>query len=120
MTLVTGGAAGLGRATAARFAKKGSQVVLCDLPTSEGEKVAKEIGENAQFMPADVTSETDIQNIFDEIAKKYGKLNVLVNCAGLSNAYITYNFNTRKPRTLNDFEVILKVKFHFHDFFLAY
>lgn len=52
MTLVTGGASGLGRATANRFAKKGSKVVICDLPTSNGSEVAQEIGENAHYIPA--------------------------------------------------------------------
>ena len=109
MTLVTGGAAGLGRATADRFVKKGSKVVICDLPTSNGAEVAKNLGENALYVPADVTSEEQIQNAIDEIAKKYGKLDVLVNCAGLSNAYVTYNFNTGKPRTIKDFERVLMV-----------
>lgn len=109
VTLVTGGAAGLGRATADRFVKKGSKVVICDLPTSNGAEVAKNLGENAFYVPADVTSEEQIQNALDEIAKKYGRLDVLVNCAGLSNAFVTYNFNTKKPRTLIDFERILMV-----------
>lgn len=109
MTLVTGGAAGLGRATAERFVKKGSKVVICDLPTSKGADVAKTLGEDAYYVPADVTSEEQIQNLVDEIAKKYGKLNVLVNCAGLCNAYVTYNFKTEKPRTLEDFQSVLMV-----------
>ncbi|XP_055309694.1 3-hydroxyacyl-CoA dehydrogenase type-2-like [Sitodiplosis mosellana] len=107
VTLVTGGAAGLGRATAERFVKKGSQVVICDLPTSNGAEVAKNLGENAFYVPADVTSEEQIQNLVDEISKKHGKLNVLVNCAGLCNAYVTYNFKTGKPRTLEDFQRVL-------------
>lgn len=109
MTLVTGGAAGLGRATAARFIKKGSKVVICDLPTSNGEAVAKELGENALYIPADVTSETDIEHVLSEITNKHGKLDVLVNCAGLSNAFVTYNFNTNKPRLLADFQRVLMV-----------
>lgn len=109
VTLVTGGAAGLGRATADRFVKKGSKVVICDLPKSNGAEVAKNLGDNAFFVPADITSEEQIQNLVDEISKKYGKLNVLVNCAGISNAFVTYNFVTGKPRTLEDFESIIKV-----------
>lgn len=113
VTLVTGGAAGLGRATANRFIKKGAKVVICDLPTSNGAEVAKELGENAFYVPADVTSEEQIQNLVEEISKKYGKLNVLVNCAGISNAYVTYNFNTEKPRTLEDFRSVLLVRINF-------
>lgn len=56
MTLVTGGASGLGRATAERFLKQGSRVVLCDLPTSKGAEVAKELGESdVIFCPTDVS-----------------------------------------------------------------
>lgn len=109
VTLVTGGAGGLGRATATRFVKKGSKVVFCDLPTSDGEEVAKELGENAHFIPADVTSETEIQNVLSEISKKHGKLDVVVNCAGLSNAFVIYNFKTRKARSIEDFKSVLEV-----------
>ena len=110
MTLVTGGASGLGRATANRFAQKGSKVVFCDLPTSNGEEVVKEFGENAHYIPADVTSESDVSNLVEEISKKYGKLDVLVNCAGLGDAHVTYNFRSKKPRHLEDFEKVLRVR----------
>lgn len=116
VTFVTGGAGGLGRATATRFIKKGSKVVFCDLPTSDGEEVAKELGENAHFIPADVTSETDIQNVLSEISKKHGKLDVVVNCAGLSNAFVIYNFKTRKARSIEDFKSILEVNLPFTRF----
>lgn len=53
--MITGGASGLGRATAERFARVGSQVVIMDLPSSEGEKVAKEMGKRCMFLPADVS-----------------------------------------------------------------
>lgn len=53
---VTGGASGLGRATVQRLARHGARVVIADLPSSEGENVAKELGENCCFAPADVSS----------------------------------------------------------------
>lgn len=108
MTLVTGGASGLGRATVERFVKKGSSVVFCDLPTSNGEAVASEIG-NTQYIPANVTKEDDVNKVLDEIKKKYGKLDVVVNCAGIANAHVVYNFVSDKPRNLSDFESILMV-----------
>lgn len=112
VTLVTGGASGLGRATAYRMAKKGAQVVFCDLPTSNGEKVAAEIGENISYIPADITSETDVQNLVEQIDQKYGKLNVLVNCAGLAQSFVTYHFENQRPLELTDFQRILMVRFH--------
>lgn len=83
--------------------------MFCDLPTSNGEQVAKEIGENAHYIPADVTSETDVQNLVEEISKKFGKLDILVNCAGISNSYLTYNFIAKRPKKLEDFQKVLTV-----------
>lgn len=110
VALVTGGASGLGRATANRFAKKGAQVVFCDLPTSNGDEIAKEIGENAQYIPANVTSEDDIKGLVEEISKKYGKLNILVNCAGVAEAHAAYNFNAMRPKPLEDIRNVLMVR----------
>ena len=53
--LVTGGASGLGRATVERFVREGARVVLCDLPSSNGEQVAKDLGNNCVFSPTDVS-----------------------------------------------------------------
>lgn len=56
VSLVTGAASGLGRATAERFLKQGSKIILCDLPTSKGLEVSKELGENeVLFCPTDVS-----------------------------------------------------------------
>lgn len=82
MALVTGGASGLGRATVERFARAGSKVLLGDLSTSEGGKVAKEIGDNVVFVPLDVTSEKDVTQALDVAKEKFGRLDVAVNCAG--------------------------------------
>lgn len=54
IALITGGASGLGRATVERFVKQGAQVVICDLPSSEGSALAESIGQRAVFVPTDV------------------------------------------------------------------
>ena len=54
MTLVTGGASGLGRGTVERFVKQGGKVIIGDLPSSKGNDVAKELGDSAVFVPLDV------------------------------------------------------------------
>ena len=56
VALVTGGASGLGKATAARLVRQGAAVVIADLPSSSGAKVAEEIGERATFVPTDVSA----------------------------------------------------------------
>lgn len=54
VAIITGAASGLGKATAQRFIKHGARVVLCDLPTSDGVNVARELGTNCHFSPTDV------------------------------------------------------------------
>jgi NAD(P)-dependent dehydrogenase (short-subunit alcohol dehydrogenase family) len=83
VALVTGGASGLGRATAEELARAGARVVICDLPSSDGEQVAAAIGEAAGFAPADVTSADDVQAAVDAALDLGGGLHVAVNCAGV-------------------------------------
>ena len=62
--LVTGGASGLGRATAQRLTRNGARVVIADLPKSGGDNVAKELGENScYFSPTDVSSQTEYMHV---------------------------------------------------------
>lgn len=109
VTLVTGGASGLGHATVNRFIKLGSKVVICDLPTSKGHEIAEQCGEDVTYIPANVTKEDDVQNLMNEIERLHGQLNVVVNCAGIANAHPTYNFNKERPRDFADFKKILAV-----------
>ncbi|WP_372345723.1 3-hydroxyacyl-CoA dehydrogenase [Streptomyces sp. KL116D] len=81
--LVTGGASGLGRATAERLAAAGAHVVVFDLPSSDGAAVAKEIG--ATFAPGDVTSEADVTAAV-AAATALAPLRITVNCAGIGGA----------------------------------
>ena len=87
VALVTGGAMGIGRATAMMFAAEGAKVVLGDVNEIEGAKVVEEIlraGGAATFMKLDVSSEDDWRRVVAETVKLYGKLTVLVNNAGIS------------------------------------
>ena len=79
--LVTGGASGLGLATVQRLHAAGAAVVLADLPDSDGEQVAAELGDTVQFVPADVRSPEDIDAALDK-AEKDGPVRALVHCAG--------------------------------------
>ncbi len=64
MSIVTGGASGLGRATVERFVQQGARVVICDLPQSQGADVAKELGENCHFQPTDVSIHNTIRALY--------------------------------------------------------
>ena len=88
MALVTGGASGLGLATARRLHEGGATVVVVDLPSSRGEAVAKDLGGRAAFAPADVTSESEVTAAV-ATAGDLGPLRIVVNCAGIGNAFRT-------------------------------
>jgi NAD(P)-dependent dehydrogenase (short-subunit alcohol dehydrogenase family) len=83
VALVTGGASGLGLATARRLSGAGARVVLVDLPGSDGETAANELGAEAVFAPADVTDESAVTAALDAAAD-LGTLRVVVNCAGIA------------------------------------
>jgi NAD(P)-dependent dehydrogenase (short-subunit alcohol dehydrogenase family) len=84
--IVTGGASGIGAATARLLASKGAKVVIADLQADKGEALAKEIG--GAFCKVDVTKTEDIMNAI-EMAKDMGPLRVLVNSAGIGWAQRT-------------------------------
>jgi 3-oxoacyl-[acyl-carrier protein] reductase len=82
--LVTGGAAGIGKATAIRFAEAGARVVICDLNAEAGEATAKSLGPEARFYKVDVTDRRAVQAWVDEVVAKFGRIDVLVNNAGIT------------------------------------
>lgn len=86
VALVTGAALGLGRATALMLAREGARVVLTDVKTEEGGKVAEDIvgaGGEAMFLRHDVASEADWTDVMRSVASRFGPLDVLVNNAGV-------------------------------------
>jgi len=82
VALVTGGASGLGLATARRLVKSGARAVLVDLPSSKGDEVAASLDGGAVFAAADVTDEAAVRSALDA-AGELGPLRVVVNCAGI-------------------------------------
>jgi NAD(P)-dependent dehydrogenase (short-subunit alcohol dehydrogenase family) len=96
--VVTGGASGLGRATAQRLAKAGAAVTILDLPASAGAEVAAALGGPARFAPADVT----------DTAQAAGPLRVLVHCAGQGGP-IRLVDRDGHPGSLEVFERIVRI-----------
>jgi NAD(P)-dependent dehydrogenase (short-subunit alcohol dehydrogenase family) len=87
VALVTGGASGMGKSEAMIFAREGAQVLVADLLEAEGKEVAKAIGDAARFVKLDVTNEADWQGAVAFAEREFGKLNILVNNAGISGTY---------------------------------
>ncbi len=87
VAIVTGGALGIGEADARLFAEEGAKVVIADINEVAGKKVVEEIKKKngeAIFLKLDVSKEEDWQSVIEATIAKYGKLNVLVNNAGVS------------------------------------
>jgi NAD(P)-dependent dehydrogenase (short-subunit alcohol dehydrogenase family) len=82
--VITGGASGLGEATARLLASKGVKVAIFDLDGTRGEAVATEIG--GVFCPVDVTSDDSVDQGFSRARAKHGQERILVNCAGTGSA----------------------------------
>jgi len=89
VTLITGGVAGIGRATAQRFAEEGAKVIICDVDSEHGQAAVQTLqGEAGQamghsFYKVDVTDRNAVQKWVDAVVEKYGRIDVLINNAGL-------------------------------------
>lgn len=84
VALVTGAASGLGEAIARRYAAEGAAVVLADIDRAAGEALAAELGETASFVALDVTQEDQWVAAYEAVGQRHGRLDVLVNCAGIT------------------------------------
>ncbi|REJ03849.1 SDR family NAD(P)-dependent oxidoreductase [Microbacterium bovistercoris] len=101
--LVTGGASGLGLATARRLAAAGAQVTIVDLPNSAGAEIAAELG--GFFAPADVT---DVDQVRAAVAESLDPLRIVVNCAGIAPPAKVLD-REGNPADLAAFERIIRI-----------
>lgn len=105
--LVTGGASGLGLATARRLVKAGARVVLLDLPSSDGAQAAADLGASATFVPGDVTTEEGVAPALDA-ATEFGPLRAVVHCAGRGHALRVLS-KDGTPGSLEDYSAIIQL-----------
>ncbi len=104
-SLVTGGASGIGLATAERLAALGSRVVILDMNEEKGEAAAKRLG--GRFVKADVSSEEDVGRAIG-VATELAPLRAVLNAAGIGNASRTVN-REGEPFDLKAFEFVIRV-----------
>jgi NAD(P)-dependent dehydrogenase (short-subunit alcohol dehydrogenase family) len=84
IVLVTGAARGIGQAISELFLEEGAKVILSDINDELGEKLTSSLGGEAEYLHLDVSSEGDWKKVSDYIFEKYGKLDVLINNAGIT------------------------------------
>lgn len=107
-TVVTGGASGLGLATARRLIAAGARVVLVDLESSNGRDVATELGDAATFSAADVTDPASIDAALD-VAEAGGPIRAIVHCAGRGGDRLRIIDRDGQPAPVDSFEQVLRV-----------
>jgi NAD(P)-dependent dehydrogenase (short-subunit alcohol dehydrogenase family) len=105
--IVTGGASGLGEATVRDFHGKGANVVIADLNSERGEKLAAALGARAAFQRTDVAAEADAQACVAKALAAFGSLQGLVNCAGVGIAEKVLNKDG--PQKLANFARVINI-----------
>jgi 3-hydroxyacyl-CoA dehydrogenase/3-hydroxy-2-methylbutyryl-CoA dehydrogenase len=107
VALVTGGASGLGEATVRAFLGKGARAAILDRPNSTGDTLAKELGKNAIFVSADVTSSDQVAEAVQKTSAAFGGIHAVVNCAGVGAAMKTTG--KQGPMPLDMFEMVIRI-----------
>ena len=85
IAVITGGASGLGEATARSLSGSGAKVAILDIAAERGEKLAAELGPNVLFVHGDVTSDEGSRAAMEKAVAAFGTINVAINCAGVAD-----------------------------------
>ncbi|HHW61316.1 MAG TPA: 3-hydroxyacyl-CoA dehydrogenase [Syntrophomonadaceae bacterium] len=107
VALVTGGASGLGAATVEMFIEKGAKCVIADLNEEKGKEFAAKFGDNAVFVNCNVTNTEDNEAAVKTAVDKFGKLDILVNAAGIGSASRTIGKDG--PTNLDWFKMVVDI-----------
>ena len=108
VVVITGGASGLGQATAEAIIAKGGKVMIFDRDDKKGPEVAAQLGDNAAFTQTDVTDEASVKAAVDATVAKFGAIHVCVNCAGVGSAMKTVG-RENKPHDLGVFNMVVQI-----------
>jgi NAD(P)-dependent dehydrogenase (short-subunit alcohol dehydrogenase family) len=107
VAVITGGASGLGAATAREFVQAGAQVALWDLNVEAGVALASELGSHSLFVRTDVTSSDEVAQALTQVQERFGRLHIVVNCAGIATAERV--LSRQGPLPLEHFERVIKI-----------
>ena len=107
VAVVTGGASGLGESVVRLFTSLGCKVAIWDMNSSLGEKLSSEFGSQVLFVKVDVTSEDSVKTALSATFKAFGKVNILVNSAGVVYGHLTITPKAIHP--LADFERVIRI-----------
>ncbi len=108
--LITGGASGIGKATAERFAEEGAKVIICDIAVEKGKEAARNFG--GDYYKVDVSDRKSVEAWIDDVYNRNGHIDVLVNNAGILRDGIfvkVKNGNLVKQMTEEDFDKVIQV-----------
>jgi NAD(P)-dependent dehydrogenase (short-subunit alcohol dehydrogenase family) len=104
IAIVTGAGKGIGKAISQRLAEDGFFILIVDIDKNGGEKTANEIGKNKSvFYMADISDEKQVTVLFQKIEESYGRINVLVNNAGIIRDNMIWNMSA------DDFDLVIKI-----------
>ena len=107
VALITGGASGLGLATAETLLDAGAKIMLLDLNEDNAKSAVEKLGSNASYVIANVTDESSVQSAVDKTVEVFGSLHVVVNCAGIGSASKTVGKNGAHP--LDYFKTVVDI-----------
>jgi NAD(P)-dependent dehydrogenase (short-subunit alcohol dehydrogenase family) len=105
VAIITGGARGIGAATARQFLNEGARVVIADVDRDQGEALASELGPDCAFKYTDVANRDDLTELVDHTIETYGALHIMFNNAGVSGRMVP----SLLDEDFDDFERIMRV-----------
>ena len=107
VALISGGASGLGEATARRLAGQGASISILDRDEERGTALASEFGDGSIFIPCDVTDESHVAAAVERSVEAFGRIDIVVNCAGIGVGARTVG--REGPHNLDDFKRVMSV-----------
>ncbi len=107
VAIITGGASGLGEATAQALVAAGARVAIWDRNEEKGAAVAKQLGENAYFRKLDICDEAAVEEGIREVTERFGALHILGNIAGIARPRLVISKDG--PSGMQDFKDIIDI-----------